>query len=109
MNIEFFDRVSLTCKNFIENSDEYISSIAKIDQNLSAAMYSNEYVNNVGEMSEFLLDELFGKDLSDHLKWYLYTWEPGFSIKSPGNKEYIIDCHDDYINCTKELFEEHFR
>lgn len=104
INFESFDRICATCEKYIGRSDEYISSISKLDKELSIAIFSNEYVNCIGELSEFLLNELLGEDLADHLRWYLYTWEPGFSIKSPSGTEYTINNREEFLVCTKELF-----
>ena len=83
--------------------EEYLDTLNKVDSSLSSSIFENKYSDSLGNDNDFLIKELFGKELIDHVMWFLYEWHPGYKV-CYNNVDYYIMNIDDFIDATEQMY-----
>jgi hypothetical protein len=99
MFLEDFDRITNQLKESYIEREEYLDNIPS---DINMIFCDNAYANSLGMDNDFLLRELFG-EISDHVFWYMYEWNPGHQIEDKGIT-YMINSHENFVEATKQIY-----
>lgn len=97
-----------------ENQIQLVKEIRELDQQASTYLIKlpslidtfiidNEYANCQSRIQSILMQSIFG-EVYDDICWFLYEWQPGYTIEVLGGTVYILNTEEDYYNYLRKEY-----